>query len=66
MGLFKKKKKKTVYSVSTAAAPMFDLDKDLLNETIPKMVMQKIQTNQSAKDYILNYANGGASQLLSY
>lgn len=66
MGLFKKKKKKTVYSVSTAAAPMFDLDKDLLKETIPKLVMQKIQTNQSAKDYILNYANSGAAQLLQY
>lgn len=66
MGFLRKKKKKRVFIAEVVAAPMFDLKKDLLDETIPRMVVEKVKKNQSAKDYLLNYGNAGAAQLFQY
>lgn len=64
MGLFKKKKKKKIYSASIAAVKVFD--KDALPDAKRRLVLEKIKKNLDAVDYVKSYANSGAAQLFEY
>lgn len=62
MGIIKgKKKKKKIFTADVLAVKVFE--KDLIEETRKKLVLDRAKNDLSSKDYIMSYANTGAAQL---